>query len=66
VLGARAGEVMWYVYGLVSLLIGMCFFFGLTQLKGDKYDKIDYIIIIVLGLICVFAGLDWMNLIPEV
>lgn len=65
-LGARAGEVMWYIYGSVSLIIGMMMLAGMSMMDNKTHDRIDYLILIVLGLICVFAGLDWLNLIPEV
>ena len=57
---------MWSIYGTVSLLFGMLMFLGLKFMDTSHADTVDYFVIIALGLICVFAGLDWLNLIPEV
>lgn len=56
---------MWSIYGTISLIIGMMMFAGVYMMDTKGRDRIDYLILIVLGLICVFAGLDWLNLIPE-
>lgn len=56
---------MWYLYGIVSLVLSMVMLLGLKFADKD-YESWEYLILIVLSLICVFAGLDWLNLIPEV
>ena len=61
---ARAGEVMWFVYGTVALIAGLIMLVGLYV--SEAADRTDYMIIITLSLICILAGLDWLNLIPEV
>lgn len=57
---------MWSIYGTISLIIGMMMLTGMYFMDSKGRDRIDYLILIVLGLICIFAGLDWLNLIPEV
>jgi len=57
---------MWYVYGTVAIVLALIFLTGMALDKKVKQDPFVFTIFLLIALVCLLAGLDWWNLIPEV
>ncbi|AAM28360.1 hypothetical protein [Vibrio phage VpV262] len=58
------------VYGIVAIIAALCCgsivsFGAKTKENPDVTDYIASGFILTIGVVCLVAGLDWLNLIPE-
>lgn len=58
------------VYGTVAILLALCcgscvWYAAQTKTNPDATDYIAVGFILTVGVVCLVAGLDWLNIIPE-
>lgn len=57
---------MWALYGVIALVVSALFGLGIACDEELRDHPLELLFLCLLTLILFFAGLDWLNLIPEV